>query len=280
MGITPLFLTFITFVQFSDTFLLDGVNDCQDDPTLKCWYYDDTQCRGVYEAFAREHCPLRCGYCPGKAPPCVDNIPDCADYGQEVCGNSAFQGFLRENCRKFCGFCTVVTTTTTTAIPSTTTTTTTTTTPTTTTRAPPKTTSPLPTGADCVDVRGDCQNHLHACLGVFRTWAIRNCARSCGYCTNSPPCEDTVDCVHLPASLCTDPALRDFATTSCRKFCKFCDNNQIQSANMTTQSMVMKTTRSSMTSSVATTTSGIKLPTKVASTASIVKDLTGADVFG
>ena len=26
MGITPLFLTFITFVQFSDTFLLDGVN--------------------------------------------------------------------------------------------------------------------------------------------------------------------------------------------------------------------------------------------------------------
>ena len=42
----------------------------------------------------------------GKAPPCVDNIPDCADYGQEVCGNSAFQGFLRENCRKFCGFCT------------------------------------------------------------------------------------------------------------------------------------------------------------------------------
>lgn len=55
-------------------------SDCQDDPTLKCWYYDDTQCRGVYEAFAREHCPLRCGYCPGKDPLSRRGHYDCIIY--------------------------------------------------------------------------------------------------------------------------------------------------------------------------------------------------------
>lgn len=38
---------------------------------------------------------------------------------------------------------------------------------------------------DCRDVRDDCQNHLHACAGVFKTWAIKNCVRSCGYCISN-----------------------------------------------------------------------------------------------
>lgn len=38
---------------------------------------------------------------------------------------------------------------------------------------------------DCQDVRDDCQNHLHACAGVFKTWAIKNCVRSCGYCLSN-----------------------------------------------------------------------------------------------
>lgn len=42
----------------------------------------------------------------GESAPCEDKNPDCAEFGQDVCGNSNFQGYLRENCRKFCGYCT------------------------------------------------------------------------------------------------------------------------------------------------------------------------------
>lgn len=263
----------VTFCRFSSAFLLDGVDDCQDDPTLKCWYYEDFQCKGVYEAFARSHCPLRCGYCPGESAPCEDKNPDCAEFGQDVCGNSNFQGYLRENCRKFCGYCTVSTTSPTTKSPVTSPKPTTNAMTSTRTREP----TTLPTGADCRDVRDDCQNHLHACAGVFKTWAIKNCVRSCGYCLNSPPCEDTVDCVHLPSTLCTDPVLQDFAKTSCRKFCKFCITDMTQSVNMTTKPVAMTTPKASI---AVTTTMGIKVPTKVASTASSAKDLSGAGVLG
>ncbi|XP_062602546.1 integumentary mucin C.1-like [Saccostrea cucullata] len=254
-----------------------AVNDCQDDPTLKCWYYDDSQCKGVYEPFARLHCPLRCGYCPGKTPPCVDNIPDCADYGKAICGNGNFQGFLRENCRKFCGYCTVSSTTQTTKTTTTTTRITSTTTKTGTTPAPATTKAVvsgtsttqmmLSTGTDCRDVRSDCQQHHHACVGVFQRWALKKCADTCGYCSNSPLCEDTVDCTHLPASLCMETSLRDFAMTSCRKYCGFCTNKITQAANMTTQGVPMTTPPTSMTS-----TGPMKIPTKIVKTTFPVTD--------
>lgn len=49
-----------------------------------------------------------------------------------------------------------------------------------------------------------------------------------------------------------------------------------QSVNMTTKPVAMTTPKASM----AVTTMGIKVPTKVASTVSSVKDLPGADMLG
>ncbi|XP_056016618.1 uncharacterized protein LOC125681288 [Ostrea edulis] len=112
----------------------------------------------------------------------------------------------------------------------------------------PISTTPAST-IDCQDVRSDCRNHLHACEGVFQTWAMTNCARTCGYCYNSPLCEDTADCVHLPSTVCTDPDLQDFAMTSCRKFCRFCNNDTTHSVKMTTQFVPTTTPSASMTSS-------------------------------
>ena len=40
----------------------------------------------------------------------------------------------------------------------------------------------------CRDVRNDCANYdKEACNGVFKAWAITNCAETCGYCTSKYP---------------------------------------------------------------------------------------------
>ncbi|XP_078341778.1 uncharacterized protein LOC111101544 isoform X1 [Crassostrea virginica] len=214
---------------------------CQD--KLRCWYYPDEKCTGGYESWARENCPFRCGYCPNFKPPCVDLDTNCAAFKDGSCTNLTYRAYMRENCRSFCNECyypgenltsnlppTPVFVDTTPAVTSTakapetgSTQQTPTLTPSTGTAgpvtAPPNT---LPTGEDCKDAI-DCSSYSsESCVGVFSSWAIRNCPRTCGYCTASTECQDYEECGKLPEDLCNNPTYRKVVETSCRKFCKLC----------------------------------------------------------
>jgi len=37
--------------------------------------------------------------------PCEDKIPNCNEYGDDLCTNPTFYDFRKANCRKFCGLC-------------------------------------------------------------------------------------------------------------------------------------------------------------------------------
>ncbi|XP_048769081.1 uncharacterized protein LOC125675464 [Ostrea edulis] len=94
----------LCFLPFGD---LQTTDWCKDAPDLNCWRYIDEKCIGAYEAWAREHCPYRCGYCPNK-PPCVDTDTACAAYikhDHSACSNPTTRAFMRENCRQECHLC-------------------------------------------------------------------------------------------------------------------------------------------------------------------------------
>lgn len=227
----------------------ETASEC-DDKKDNCFNYDDSKCLGIYAPWAKDNCALRCGYCPGKKPPCVDNIAYCNEYSDDICTSSGYAGWARTNCRKYCNLCEVPyhgndtineTSQTTKTFATTTSPGTAHVTPSTEHITPPhgNTGEPvrqtttlfpvLPTGVACQDVRNDCDNYdQEACNGVFKVWAMTNCARRCGYCTNEgTPCMDYENCGHLPHTLCTAVEYRDIATTSCRKFCGLCSDADI-----------------------------------------------------
>lgn len=52
--------------------------------------------------------------------------------------------------------------------------------------------------ADCKDAM-DCSTYSsESCVGVFKTWAIKNCPRTCGYCTGKQETIYTLLCHHRP----------------------------------------------------------------------------------
>ena len=78
--------------------------------------------------------------------PCQDTIPNCANYSQSACDN--FQHWANTFCARTCGICT----------PST-----------------PKVAQP------CVNKVNNCT--VEQCDGSYRSWAIENCRKFCGYCS-------------------------------------------------------------------------------------------------
>uniref|UniRef100_K1PCW7 Uncharacterized protein n=1 Tax=Magallana gigas TaxID=29159 RepID=K1PCW7_MAGGI len=177
---------------------------CRDNSTLNCWYYPDEKCVGAYEGWARVYCPYRCGYCPNFHPPCEDLDSNCAAFRNGSCTDTRYRAYMREHCRSHCNECTYPGQNLTPISPPTPTFISTTpaasTTvdipsmgpsggpppvePTLATSGPGSSTSlALPTGEDCKDAM-DCSTYSsESCVGVFKTWAIKNCPRTCGYCT-------------------------------------------------------------------------------------------------
>lgn len=203
---------------------------CRDNSTLNCWYYPDEKCVGTYEGWARVYCPYRCGYCPNFHPPCEDLDSNCAAFTNGSCTDLRYRAYMREHCRRHCDECqypgqnlTPVSPPIPVFISTTPATSTTVNIPTLATAGPgSSTTLALPTGEDCKDAV-DCSTYSsESCVGVFRTWAIKNCPRTCGYCTGTTDCMDYEECDKLPKDICSNPTYRRVAETSCRKFCKLC----------------------------------------------------------
>lgn len=216
---------------------------CRDNSTLNCWYYPDEKCVGAYEGWARVYCPYRCGYCPNFHPPCEDLDSNCAAFRNGSCTDTRYRAYMREHCRSHCNECTYPGQNLTPISPptpifiSTTPAASTTVnipsigptggppavTPTLATAGPGSSTSlALPTGEDCKDAMNCSTYSSESCVGVFKTWAIKNCPRTCGYCTGTTDCRDYEECNKLPEDVCSNPTYRRIAETSCRKFCKLC----------------------------------------------------------
>lgn len=69
-----------------------------------CWTEPDSNCFGIYEPWARGHCPFRCGFCPEK-PKCEDKLDYCSQYDGSACKDPSFVNWARLNCRKTCNLC-------------------------------------------------------------------------------------------------------------------------------------------------------------------------------
>ncbi|XP_060607320.1 CD109 antigen-like isoform X2 [Ruditapes philippinarum] len=89
---------------------------------------------------------------------CMDRIPNCAQYGKQVCSNGAYQSWVSQNCVQFCALC-----------------------------SPPVFTShkePLKDKETCEDKISDCIAYgREVCSNLdYRSWVIENCGNYCGLC--------------------------------------------------------------------------------------------------
>ncbi|GFR68031.1 collagen alpha-5(VI) chain, partial [Elysia marginata] len=94
------------------------------DKLQDCYLYGQGACTDAqYSAWARENCPLFCGFCgsgtgiggtqtsftgsgsgSGSPTTCVDKLPDCAQYGDDSC-RTPYEQWALDNCPKRCNLC-------------------------------------------------------------------------------------------------------------------------------------------------------------------------------
>ncbi|XP_061173322.1 uncharacterized protein LOC133182493 [Saccostrea echinata] len=136
--------------------------ECHDKLGRDCFKYRDDQCVGKYSMWAREHCALRCGYCPQKLP-CVDQITYCDEYEERFCSDEKYGEYMREKCRRTCDLCRVPTEYLTSSA----------------------TVSTTDISSWCFDhaPSGSCWYYEDAqCTGIYESWARKYCPHRCGYC--------------------------------------------------------------------------------------------------
>eukprot|EP00105_Crassostrea_gigas_P000381 XP_011412164.1 PREDICTED: uncharacterized protein LOC105317273 isoform X1 [Crassostrea gigas] len=183
---------------------LQQTQECHDKLGRNCFKYTDDQCVGKYAPWAREHCALRCGYCPQKLP-CVDRITYCDEFDERICTEERYGEYMRENCRRTCNLC----------------------------RAPteyltsPATVVTTVVSSWCFDnlTSASCWYYGdHQCIGIYESWARKFCPYRCGYCKGFlPPCEDILSyCSNFDRSLCTNSSYAAYMRENCRKTCQFC----------------------------------------------------------
>jgi len=69
-------------------------------------YYRPEACHGIYSPWAHRYCPVHCGFCKDTSPkPCVDTVPNCHEYQNDICTNQAFWQWRESHCRKYCKLC-------------------------------------------------------------------------------------------------------------------------------------------------------------------------------
>ncbi|XP_046585113.1 uncharacterized protein LOC124292110 [Haliotis rubra] len=90
-----------------------------------CKDFEGWGCGGQYEEWASYNCAKTCGYCdkkgfviphfpytvtqPVPSQQCVDEIPNCKEYGQSVCTDSQYKTWVQDNCASYCNLCDLVT---------------------------------------------------------------------------------------------------------------------------------------------------------------------------
>ncbi|WAR30661.1 ATS16-like protein [Mya arenaria] len=86
-------------------------------------------------------------------------------------------------------------------------------------------------GSACKDSVDDCFGLYGeaVCTGGYRTWALKNCMKSCGVCsttattTATSDCKDEVDsCGNYADGFCTSSQYGGWAQKNCAKFCGLC----------------------------------------------------------
>jgi len=112
---TPTTTTFPTTTSFTTSTTTTSTttrlpdDDCKDDASANCWGRPDEDCFGIYLPWSQAHCPLRCGFCPNRTPPCEDQIDHCQSFDPVACHGTQYRVWARINCRQYCNLCTVPT---------------------------------------------------------------------------------------------------------------------------------------------------------------------------
>nr|XP_022328103.1 uncharacterized protein LOC111127294 isoform X1 [Crassostrea virginica] len=249
-------------LTYSSLYCTNHISNCQN--------YGHSSCV-TYAQWARDNCPLYCGYCAAQGSPtpmvlttitttnpptpavvtqgvCIDQISNCHDYGISVC--SQYRQWADENCPRYCAFC----------------------------QAPPTPPPPMTTTTAFATppplVAGPCEDKIPTCLDYlardsttcnkYLDWSTFNCRRTCGIChdSNTPPplvitttpppttttpkpttvaattlhydvCQDEVhSCESYGPSICFN--YRDWAARKCAKFCLFCEVTTTTTTTTTT----------------------------------------------
>ncbi|XP_067657688.1 uncharacterized protein [Haliotis asinina] len=79
---------------------------CKD--KLNCKMYGRDSCQGNYAPWAKENCMEFCGFCvgvPTPPPACIDKVPNCAQYGKDVCTDQKYALWVADHCAKSCNAC-------------------------------------------------------------------------------------------------------------------------------------------------------------------------------
>lgn len=190
--------------------LAGGYDPACKDAIKDCKNYGQDSCKGVYLTWAQKNCEATCGFCrplPTQPPPCVDALPNCADFETSTCTSPTYRPWAEENCRKYCRLCSASQLNSADAL---------TTMPTT-----------LPPSL-CVD-KVDCTLYgQDACnVNVYGTWGQENCPKYCGICqgiaTPPPLCADkSPSCSLYQSDLCSNAGFDAFVKENCLKFCNRC----------------------------------------------------------
>ncbi|XP_064611810.1 uncharacterized protein LOC135475797 [Liolophura sinensis] len=144
-----------------------------------CMVYGEDVCTD-YAGWSSYHCPLWCGFCNGTTsqPPCLDILPNCVEYGGDICTRPDLRIWALRHCRAYCGFSPCIGTPT---------------------RA---TTTPKPTTPRVCQDRVNCEHyggHSICHDEKYKGWAKDNCYSYCGYCVEYaiiPP--TTIGNLHCP----------------------------------------------------------------------------------
>ncbi|XP_063433381.1 uncharacterized protein LOC134715248 [Mytilus trossulus] len=179
------------------------------DKLPNCFAFKKDSCLAPYEQWAKDYCPVFCGFCVGPTtpvPPCEDIKPDCHVYQKSVCTDDAYRQWAFDNCAYYCRLCTsdqlIIKDSQVTTLPP----------------------------SLCVDKRQDCDKYgKDSCTGPYITWATENCNRYCGFCTGLPtttkPCIDAIpNCNQFQKDTCTNIKYKGWADANCSKHCGFCSD--------------------------------------------------------
>jgi len=175
----------------------DAIDDCS--------RYGKDSCIGQYATWAKNNCPLYCGFCTGvptTPPPCVDVLDNCAGYEQGACTSADYAAWAQANCRRTCRLCPAAVLAQLDSL---------------TTTIPP---------SQCVD-KVDCRLYTKtACNGSFEMWAKDNCPNYCGFCQGvqtSKPCLDSrPNCAQFEKDMCTNPTYKIWVDDNCAQYCGRC----------------------------------------------------------
>ncbi|XP_025115703.1 uncharacterized protein LOC112577008 [Pomacea canaliculata] len=175
------------------------------------------------QGWAEAHCPMFCGICNATtpAPPCIDVLPNCQNYGSQSC-LPPYVDWAYDNCRNFCNYCN--------GYPEFSTT-------------PVSTTLWTTPASGCFDKLPNCHEYGdYVCTDhSYKQWVLDNCQKYChvGECDNttttpSGPCQDKINnCESYGPSSCVG-IYAGWAGNNCPRYCNLCTSTSSEAQVTTT----------------------------------------------